>query len=202
MALSKEILEALKDPETLKQIREMDRDPELEELFGNIEFSDDATPAEIAKAINERSKKQMQYISKISEKSEKAAKKILEEEKIAKSDAEVSSFLKAHPELVSNEELLDIVEPLYKKYGDIQRAYDLGVKALGIEAKKEENTPPIEEERKEQTPKSQLKSDDPKLSDDPAKEGIEPAKPKTLREILSETSNKLTASGNNPYKEK
>lgn len=210
MALSKEILEALKDPNTLEQIKKMGSDPELEELFGDVEFPEDATPTEIAKVINARSKKQMQYISKITSKSEEAAKRVLEEEKRSKRDIEISEFLKTHPDLASNDELIDVVQPLYNKYGDLQKAYDLGTKALGINPNKKEAVPPKEDKKEdkkedektlEKIPKSQFKSDDPKLSDDPSKEGVEPTKPKSIREILSENSNKLTASGNNPFRE-
>lgn len=199
----KELLAQLNDPETLKRLGLKKADDEIDEILGSVELPEDATPAQIAKAYADRDKKLAVYLKNQRELSSKEAKKVLEQEKMSVKEREVDAFLKDHPILETNQELLNYVSPLYEKNGDLKKAYELGCKLMDLDPATGKPPEGAKEEAKEEGKEkvTQLKSDATSSPNLKADADTEPAEKKSIREILHANSNKLTAEGKNPFKE-
>lgn len=216
----KEILEAMKDPDLLKEAGLQPIEDEVEkELFADIVLGENDTTEDLARKFNEKARKQRAYLQQREGKILKAAEKKAGEGEAARQTAEVDSFLKAHPELKANPELLDIVEPLYHNGKSLEDSWNIACASKGFDAKTgkaplteeekkaaEEKDPEKKENKEEKKgKKTSLKTDtlDTGLpgqrSDDP-KDGEDP-RPKTIREIAGELSNDLAAKGTNPYRD-
>lgn len=220
MATRKEILEAMKDPELLKEAGLAPiSDKEEDELFSDITVSDNDDIADVVAKINDRSRKQKAYLKKREEKILALAEKKAQEPEKTRKQKEVDSFLLEHPELSTNKKLLDIVSPLYNNGNgmSLKEAYETGCKSLdldpstglapekdGEKKKKEEEKGGEKKDAKEK--KTALKSDssvDTGLPEHQHKENMKNSddkKPKSLREIVSEQANELAANGENPWR--
>lgn len=209
----KEILEAMNDPELLKEAGlQPISDKEEEELFSDIVVGGNDDISDVVKKINDRSRKQKDYLRKREEKILKAAEEKAKEPEKNRKDKEIDSFLKEHPELSNNKELLDVVSPLYNNGMSLEDAWKKGCKSLdldvttGLAPKKEDDKKKDDggDKRKATEKKTALKTDssDDGLADAGLPKGKEDTdKPKSLREIISEQANDLAATGKNPWRD-
>lgn len=209
-----EILKAMKDPELLKEAGlQPIESAEEKELFSDITIGENDTMEDLVRKINDKSRRQRDYLRKIETNAVKAAEKKAGEGEAARQQKEVDAFLKGHPELSNNKELLGIVERLYHSGDSLEDAWRSGCKVLDLdpdtgkkpEEKKSEEKPEEKsgkEEKKEK--KTPLKSD----VTDEGLPGLQPRKseegegrPKSIREIAGELSNEMAAKGNNPFRD-
>lgn len=199
----KELLDALNDPETLKRFGLQKTGEEIDEILAPVDLPEDATPAQIAKAYAERDKKLSAYMKNMKSSSKEEARKVLEDDKMTKKKEEVDAFLKAHPSLETNKELLEIVAPLYEKNGDLEKAFTQGCKVMDLNPATGEPLKATDESEREQLvgKRTQLKTDEVSKETLEADSNTEKAEPKSIRDVLIETSNKLAAEGKNPYRE-
>jgi hypothetical protein len=212
----KELLEAMKDPALLKEAGLQPITSEEEkELFADIVMGDDDTTADLVKKINEKTRKQRDYLQKREEKIIKKAEAKAGEGEAARQQQEVDSFLKKHPELSANKELLDIVEPLYHNGKDLEAAYKLGCKSLSLDP--ETGKAPLSDEEKKKAEESGEKKKDEEKKEkkvsfktDTSDDGLpgvtqsgdeENKGPKSIREIAGELSNSMAANGKNPFRD-
>ena len=198
--LSKELLDAINDPDVREELGLVKKDDkELEKLFGPIDITDDMTTAEVVRIMNDRSKAQMKYVQKLSGKGAEEAKRIMKEQKEEAESAAVDKFLEAHPWVSANTELLKTMTPLYNTTGDLDKALAQACKIHDLDP----DTGKEPEEKKEEKPakQTQLKSD-ALHKEKPAEKGEgEVVEKKSLKEIISEHSNALAAEGKNPFRE-
>lgn len=211
----KDLLEAMKDPALLKEAGlQPITDEEEKELFADIVLGDNDSIEDVVRKFNDKQKKQREYLRKREEKILKAAEEKAGEGEAARQQREVDAFLKDHPALSANKDLLDIVEPLYANGMSLEDAYSKGCKSLDLdpatgkapeeekkEEKKSEEKKATEEKKEKKTAFKSNTVDDglPGVAHEEAEEGRE--RPKTIREIASEHSNALAAKGENPYRD-
>lgn len=205
-----ELLEAMKDPELLKELGiETKEDKEEAELFGDIEVGDEDTAADLVKKINARGKAQREWLKKREAKILSQVKDDKDKDKATATQDKIDKFLLDHPELNKNKELLDQVDQLYKSSGNLEEAYTKGCKLLDLDPetgvapveKKEgdkKTTPPAKEPKKV----TSLKGDtqDTSSEDDDEDTQGKPEKPKSIREAAAAHSNSMAAEGKNPFR--
>ncbi|MDB4261289.1 hypothetical protein N9878_00340 [bacterium] len=199
-----EILELLKDPELLKEAGLQTVASKTEdELFSDIVVSDDDTMSDVVKKINDRQRKQRDYMKKRDADVLKEAKELSSKGEKDRAQAEVDSFLKKHPELTANKDLLAIVDPLYQNGMDLEDAFKKGCKSLDLDPSTGK-APVVDDDETgkpgdKTTKKPALRTDQqaPVKKVDDADDV--PDTPLSIREAASANLNKLAAKGENPW---
>lgn len=202
--LSKELLEALQDPDVLAQVglKKVD-DDELSEIFAPMQLDENASVADIQKELNERSKKQMAYLQKLSGKAKQEAQTIIDSQKEEEQDKLIDAFLSERPWLNSNKALLEEMQPLYEKSGNLDDAYKKACKLHDLDpttGKKPEEKKAEKKEEKKQTQQRSNELDEGNEDDSGNNDDGKAAKKLTIRERAAEHSNRLAAEGKNPFR--
>lgn len=202
--ISKELQEVLDDPEMLKKmgLQKSTSDDALEEIFAPIKLDEDATLSDIERQINERSRKQMEYVRNIVEQSKAETTKVLDERDKSAEDKRIDNFLEKYPWLNTNKALLDEMSPLYNSSGDLEKAYHKACKLCDINPKTGKKASSDQSSASEKV--TQQKSDTASTelqaaAEQSTSEGVNNIR--SIREIIASHSNNLAAEGKNPFRE-
>jgi hypothetical protein len=164
-----------------------------------VEFSEDDTPATLAKKFNEALKSRDEYWQDMLKEKEEALSEAIDSTSKQADADKVRSFVAKHPDIQSDPKLFAKVDQLFTAGASIEDAYADACKLLDIkpeeksEEKKTQKTEPKESEAKKRSNLSSLDSeDDSKLS----KEGI-----KDTREAAKQALKGLQASDPDKFAE-
>jgi len=188
---------------------------ELEELVQAIEITEDDDLQSLSKKQQAQISKLVKYFTKKITNAENNAVEKATKDTREKEAAEIRKFSDANPGM-KNQDVVDLMQPLYNKGKTLQEAYDAATKALGLdpttgeppkeetaEEKKARGQKEAKAKAKDGLPKTSAKSDlieEPPGDDD--KGGSKKDTPLSLDDALAANSAAYIAKHGDPFDKK
>jgi hypothetical protein len=202
----KELIQLLKDPEVLKELKNEASD-ELEDLLSEIEITDDDTIETVSKKYSAKLQKIVKHFNtKVTQAENNAVEKVTKSAR-EKEEQAIRDFEKDHPGM-KNPEVVKTMQPLYDRGKSLEEAYALACTAEKVnpdsgEALKKGETPPKKEAKKEEKPTNTSLKTGITDKDETGESDDEEDKSKlSIDEVMAANSNEFIAKHGDPFAEK